>query len=244
MSDKLKFSVMYLAIATVVLLVAVTVFYSLWYPHPLLLATGTQKLLQTIALVNIGLAVGLALMIFRKTKADFIKDMVISALVQLIFLMISIYGVYQIRPIWIAYNVDRFELVLHTDLVTTKINDADNRFKKPSYLFPQYVGVELSADNEERNSNMFDEVLHGISIAQRPERYVPIQQVSKKVIDRSQDLSLLNKYNNKSDVKFILDKHPQADRFLPLQAKVVDMTVLINSRNKGEVISIVDLRPW
>ncbi|PKH64309.1 type IV pilin accessory protein [Psychrobacter sp. 4Dc] len=244
MSDKLKFSVMYLAIATVVLLVAVTVFYSLWYPHPLLLATGTQKLLQTIALVNIGLAVGLALMIFRKTKPDFIKDMVISALVQLIFLMISIYGVYQIRPIWIAYNVDRFELVLHTDLVTTKINDADNRFKKPSYLSPQYVGVELSADNEERNSNMFDEVLHGISIAQRPERYIPIEQVSTQIKERAQDLVLLEKYNNKNDVQFLLKKYPQADSFVPLQAKAVNMTVLLNKSEDNQVVAIVDLRPW
>lgn len=244
MSDKLKFSVMYLAIATVVLLVAVTVFYSLWYPHPLLLATGTQKLLQTIALVNIGLAVGLALMIFRKTKADFIKDMVISALVQLIFLMISIYGVYQIRPIWIAYNVDRFELVLHTDLVTTKINDADNRFKKPSYLSPQYVGVEFSKDNEERNSNMFDEVLHGISIAQRPERYIPIEQVSTQIKERAQDLVLLEKYNNKNDVQSLLKKYPQADSFVPLQGKAVNMTVLLNKSEDNQVVAIVDLRPW
>ena len=244
MSDKLKFSVMYLAIATVVLLVAVTVIYSLWYPFPLLLATGTQKLLQTIALVNIGLAVGLALMVFRKTKADFIKDMVISALVQLIFLMISIYGVYQIRPIWIAYNVDRFELILHTDLVTTKINDADNRFKKPSYLSPQYVGVELSADNEERNSNMFDEVLHGISIAQRPERYIPIEQVSTQIKERAQDLVLLEKYNNKNDVQSLLKKYPQADSFVPLQAKAVNMTVLLKKSEDNQVVAIVDLRPW
>jgi len=42
-------------------------------------------------------------------------------LVQLLFLMTSIYGVYKIKPVWIAYNVDRFELILNTDLVNTKI---------------------------------------------------------------------------------------------------------------------------
>ena len=244
MSDKLKFSIIYLSIAMVLLLVAIIAIKSLWYPHSLLQAAGTQKLLQTIALVNISLAFGLAIMIFRKNKSDFIKDIAISMLVQLLFLIISIYGVYKIKPVWIAYNVDRFELILNTDLVNTKIDNADNRFKSPSYLSPQYVGVEFSKDNEERKNNMFDEVLHGISIAQRPERYIPIEQVSTQIKERAQDLVLLEKYNNKNDVQFLLKKYPQADSFVPLQAKAVNMTVLLNKSEDNQVVAIVDLRPW
>ena len=245
MSDKLKFSMMYLSIATVILLIAITVIYRVWYPYPLLPAAGTQKLLLIILSVNIALAIGLAIIIFRKAKiTDFKKDIVVSILIQLLFLMVSIYGVYKIKPVWIAYNVDRFELILNTDLVNAKINDADNRFKNPSYLSPQYVGVEFSTVNEERNNNMFDEVLHGISIAQRPERYVSIQQVSTKITDREQDLALLNEYNNKDDVQSVLNKYPQADSFVPLQAKAVNMTVLINKKSNNQVVAIVDLRPW
>lgn len=242
MSDKLKFSIIYLTIVMVLLLVAIIAIKSLWYPHSLLQAAGTQKLLQMIVLVNIGLAFGLAIMIFRKKKLDFIKDIAISMLVQLLFLMISIYGVYKIKPVWIAYNVDRFELILNTDLVNTKIDSADNRFKSPSYFSPQYVGVEFSKDNEERNSNMFDEVLQGISIAQRPERYIPVEQVSTQIKERAQDLVLLEKYNNKNDVQSLLKKYPQADSFVPLQAKAINMTVLLNKDN--QVVAIVDLRPW
>lgn len=244
MSDKLKFSMMYLSIVTVILLIAITVIYRVWYPYPLLPAAGTQKLLLIILSVNIALAFGLAIMIFRKNKSDFKKDIAVSILIQLLFLMISVYGVYKIKPVWIAYNVDRFELIFNTDLVNTKINDADDRFKNPSYFSPQYVGVEFSEDNEERNSNMFDEVLQGISIAQRPERYVPIQQVGTKITDRAQDLALLNEYNNKDDVKSVLNKYSQADSFVPLQAKAINMTVLLNKDNDNQVVAIVDLRPW
>lgn len=244
MSDKLKFSIIYLTIVMVLLLVAIIAIKSLWYPHSLLQAAGTQKLLQTIALVNISLAFGLAIMIFRKNKSDFIKDIAISMLVQLLFLMISIYGVYKIKPVWIAYNVDRFELILNTDLVNTNVHNADKSFKSPSYFSPQYVGVEFSEDNEERNNNMFDEVLHGISIAQRPERYIPVEQVSTQIKERAQDLVLLEKYNNKNDVQSLLKKYPQADSFVPLQAKSVNMTVLLNKDNDNQVVAIVNLRPW
>jgi len=41
----------------------------------------------------------------------------------------------------------------------------------------------------------------------------------------------------------ILQPVSQATAFLPLKANAVDMTVLIN-KEKGEVIKIVDLRPW
>lgn len=244
MSDKLKFSIIYLSIAMVLLLVAIIAIKGLWYPHPLLQAAGTQKLLQTIILVNIGLAFGLAIIIFRKKKLDFVKDIVISMLVQLSFLMVSIYGVYQIKPVWIAYNVDRFELILSTDLVNTNVHNADKSFKSPSYFSPQYVGVEFSKDNEERNNNMFDEVLQGISIAQRPERYIPFEQVSAQIKERAQDLALLEQYNNKNYVQSLLKEYPQADSFVPLQAKAVNMTVLLNKGEDNQVVAIVDLRPW
>lgn len=244
MSEKLKFSTIYLSIALVLLLIAITVFKNLWYPYPLLQATGVRKLLLIIVSVNIGLAVGLAVMIFRKKKPDFIKDMLVSVLFQVLFLVISTYGVYKIKPVWIAYNVDRFELILHTDLVNTNAHKADKSFKNPSYLSPQYIGVGFSADNEERNDNMFDEVLQGISIAQRPERYLPIEQVSAQIKNRAQDLKLLEKYNDKNDVHSLLKKYPQADSFVPLQAKAVNMTVLLNKNAHNPVVAIVDLRPW
>lgn len=244
MSDKLKFSIIYLSIAMVLLLVAITAIKGLWYPSPLMQAAGAQKLLVIIASVNIGLAFGLALIIFRKKKSGFVKDLAVSMLVQLLFLMVSIYGVYKIKPVWIAYSVDRFELILNTDLVNTNIHNVDKSFKVPSYFSPQYVGVEFSKDNEERKNNMFDEVLHGISIAQRPERYIPIEQVSTQIKERAQDLVLLEKYNNKNDVQSLLKKYPQADSFVPLQAKAVNMTVLLKKSEDNQVVAIVDLRPW
>lgn len=244
MSPKLKFSITYLFIALVTLITAITVIISLWFPYPLIKAMGSQKLLQIIVLVNISLAFGLAIIIFRKKKSDFVKDFVVSLLVQILFLMVSIYGVSKIKPVWIAYNVDRFELILNTDLVNTNVHNASNSFKTPSYFSPQYVGVEFSIDNEERNDNMFDEVLQGISIAQRPERYIPFEQVSTQIKGRAQDLKLLENYNNKDDVQYLLSKYPKADSFVPLKAKSVDMTVMLNKESDNQVVAIVDLRPW
>ena len=56
-------------------------------------------------------------------------------------------------------------------------------------------------------------------------------------------MELLKQFNDQQSVQKILAKYPQADAFVPLKATAVDMTVLIN-KEKGEVVKIVDLRPW
>lgn len=245
MNNRIKFSGIYLFIATALLLAVIITVKNLWYPYPLLQAVGTQSLLMIIMAVNIGLMLGLAVMVLRKAKVtDFITDIIVSVFIQLLCLAVSVYAIYNIKPVWIAYNVDRFELILNTDLINTKINNADKKFKKPSYFNPQYVGVESSKNNEEHNSNMFDEVLNGISIAQRPERYVPVSQVKAQIKERAQNLGILEKYNGKSKIDAVLNKYPQADSFVPMQAKAVDMTVLLNKDNEDQIVAIVDLRPW
>jgi hypothetical protein len=117
------------------------------------------------------------------------------------------------------------------------------QYQQTSWLKPQYVGVELAKDSQTRNDDMFVEVMGGISIAQKPERYVPMAEVKHQIQQRAQNLELLKQFNDQQSVQKILAKYPQADAFVPLKATAVDMTVLIN-KEKGEVVKIVDLRPW
>ena len=83
----------------------------------------------------------------------------------------------------------------------------------------------------------------GVSLAQKPERYVDFVQAKSHLQQRAKTLRELNQYNDAQEVDLILSKYPQATGFFPLKANTVDMTVLIN-KEKGEVIKIVDLRPW
>ena len=144
---------------------------------------------------------------------------------------------------WLAYNVDRFELVRNNEVVEDNIADALPHFKQPSWLKPQYVAVEFAKDTKQRNDDMFAEVLGGVSIAQRPERYVPLAQAKTQIRQRAQELNELNKFNAVDDVKKIVNQYPQANAWVPLKATAMDMVVLLN-KDSGEVVKIVDLRPW
>ena len=89
-----------------------------------------------------------------------------------------------------VYDVDRFELVRKNELVDTNIQQAQLQFQKPSWFKPQYVATEFAKDTQQRNDDIFAEVLGGISLAQRPERYVDFAQ-EKKMQQRAQKLELL-----------------------------------------------------
>lgn len=117
------------------------------------------------------------------------------------------------------------------------------QLQKPSWFKPQYVGVELAKDIQTRNDDMFVEVFSGISISQRPERYVELTQAKKQIQQRALPLAELEQYNPKTDIQKTLAKYPKADAWLPLKANAVDMVVLVN-KESASIIKIVDLRPW
>jgi len=54
---------------------------------------------------------------------------------------------------------------------------------------------------------------------------------------------LLEKYNAPEAVAAILKMYPNAGAWLPVKTNQKDMVVLLKENN-GEVIAIVDARPW
>lgn len=98
-------------------------------------------------------------------------------------------------------------------------------------------------DLKQRETEMFEAVFKGIDVSQRPERYVPLDKVKNQIQQHAQNLDVLNQFNDKALVEKTLSNYPQATAFVPLKANAVDMIVLIN-KEKGEVVKIVDLRPW
>ncbi len=103
--------------------------------------------------------------------------------------------------------------------------------------------LSFAQENKQRQQDMFDEILGGVDISQRPERYVELSKATAQIQQRAQDLKTLNQFNDPKQVADILAKYPQATAFVPLKATAVDMTVLIN-KEKSTVVDVVDLRPW
>ena len=242
MSKRLKFFLSHLTISFLIALFVVGLVFFIWYPSSLATAVGVTKIFLMMLTIDVIIGPILGLLVYREGKKSLKFDLTVIILLQLSALFYGVYSIEQGRPAWIVFNVDRFELIRKNEIVDQNVNHAQPQFQQPSWLKPQFVATEFAKNIEQRSDDMFAEVLGGISIAQRPERYVDFIQAKEQIQQRAQKLDLLQQYNKKTDVRKILAKYPQATTFLPLKASVVDMTVLVDQNSN--VIKIVDLRPW
>lgn len=243
MSKRLKFFLSHLSISLLIALFVVVLVFFIWYPAPLAIAVGVTHIFLIILAIDIIVGPFLGLVVYKHGKKTLKFDLGVIILLQILALGYGVYSIEQGRPAWIAYNVDRFELVRKNEIITDHIEQALPEFQHPSWFRPKWVGVEFAKDANVRSDDLFAEALGGISIAQKPERYVDFSKTTTQLKKRTKNLKDLNKYNDVQQVERIVSKYPQATGFVPLKANAVDMTVLIN-KDKGEVVKIVDLRPW
>jgi len=242
-SKRLKFFLNHLFISILVALMVMGLVFFVWYPSPLASAVGVTHIFLMMMVIDVIVGPMLGWLVYKEGKKTLKFDLSVIIFLQIAALFFGLFSIEQGRPVWIAYNVDRFELVRKNELITEHLDQAKTQFQKTSFLRPQYVSVEFSKDKLQRENDMFAEALGGISIAQKPERYVEFTKALSQIKKRMIQLKELEQFNDHEHVREILVKYPQATGYVPLKANAVDMTVLVN-KETGEVIKIVDLRPW
>ncbi len=243
MSKRLKFFLSHLSISLLIALLVVGLVFFIWYPSPLATAVGVTQIFLMMIAIDVIIGPLLGLLVYKEGKKTLKVDLSIIIALQILALGYGVYSIEQGRPVWIAYNVDRFELVRKNEMIIDNIERVLPQFQHSSWFKPQYVSVQFAKDATTRSDDMFAEALGGISLAQKPERYVDFSKATTQLKQRAKSLDMLKQYNDAQQVDRILSKYPQATGFVPLKANAVDMTVLIN-KEKGEVVKIVDLRPW
>ncbi|WP_374973973.1 TfpX/TfpZ family type IV pilin accessory protein [Acinetobacter venetianus] len=243
MTSRNKFALGHLLISLFIASFIVALVFFIWYPYPLGKATGVTPIFLMMVGIDIILGPLLTWFVYKDGKKSLKFDLAVIILIQIAALFYGVFHIADGRPVWLVYSVDRFEVVRNNEIYTKNIQQANKIYQHPSWFGPQYVAIKFAKEPNKRRQDMFDEILGGVEISQRPERYVELSQVTDQIKMRVQGLTLLNQYNDPVIVKETLIKYPQADSFVPLKANAVDMSVLIN-KEKGEVVKIVDLRPW
>ena len=241
--DRLKAFLVHALFSLCVALIAISIIYFVWYPAPLAKATGVTDIFLLLLLIDVIIGPVLTFVVYQKNKKTLKFDLAVIVILQLSALMCGLWTVYQGKPAWLVFNADRADVVRINEIDLRNIDRAENKYQKASLFFPKWVSAKQSDDINERNKITFEAVFSGVDIAQRPELYLPLDSSQKEIRSKILDLSDLYKYNEKVQVRAILQHYPSADGYLPLKANALDMVVLMNRKTAG-VVRIVDLRPW
>lgn len=211
--------------------VAAVVVFFVWYPHPYSLLSGGLKLFVIVVTVDVVCGPFLTLILFSpsKSKRELSVDLTLVALIQLGALAYGVYTVYQVRPLYLVHEVDRFRVIAMPDFgdidIATEIDALPSALSPKLFGGPIVVGIRPVSSSAERKEVMLESVFGGRDYSQRPGFYVQYNDsYALKALVRSRSLAAFVKHypetvreatNILSDAQVKLE----SARFLPVLHK-------------------------
>jgi hypothetical protein len=223
--------------------------FLLWYPGLVAPASGVRNIFLILLLVDVVLGPVITLIVFNPKKKELQRDLLIVVLIQLAALFYGLHAVFNARPVFMVFNVDRFDIVYATEITDVNLAKATREDYRSFPLFGyRLVAAQSPKDSKQRIEMLDSSLAGGADLPQLPQYYLPYQDMKAEVQKRMRPLDELRSFNKDQlpaiDAlinKYALEKNDVG--FLPLKAKVSDLTVIV-SRNTGEVLGLEDLKPW
>lgn len=245
--DKLKaFSIHLFISATIVGIVFVLIFL-FWYPRPYFEANGAWTVLRVLVMVDLVLGPLLTLVLFKRGKKGLVLDMCIVAAIQLAALIYGVHVIFGERPYYLAFAVDRFEVIGKVEIDANKIKYPELKIKPNQG--PILVYSDFPKDKKERENFLFEVVIQGKpDLERRPEYYHPYLLNKDKVLQKAKPLSDLirGETSNQKKIDKFLKRHSDSQEsylYLPLVGKNNDLALVLD-KNSGLPVDGIAIDPW
>ena len=232
----------------IVVAVAVVGFAILkWFPSPFLVASGGGSILAIVIAVDLVIGPLLTFLVFDRRKPELRRDLSIIAALQIAALAFGIHTAMLARPVFLTFVVDRFEVVSAAEVDAAELGLAPPQFQGVSGAGPKLAAARRPDDPKERELLMLAGA-SGIDLRHLLRHYVPYESLQAEAARRSKKLEELKQFNDAARVDrmlapFLAKRDATSVKWLPIQAKRRDLVALVDA-SQGDLIALVDLRPW
>lgn len=247
---RLRASLTHLSCSAAIAGVAMAVIYVVWHPGVIARLQGVDRLVTVLIAVDVVLGPLMTLILFNPSKARHLLKLDLGVVVslQLVALAYGLVTVFNARPVYVVFNIDRFTIVTATEIVRESLQ----RVKTPEFARlpmgrPRIIAARLPDDPAARTELMFSSIGGGADIYQYPELFVDYAQEKEHAVARSRTLGELKVRNdiNDADWQAFLSslKRPEMDlAYLPVEGNGREGIAVIDRRS-GDVVKLVDLYP-
>ncbi|MFO1350484.1 MAG: TfpX/TfpZ family type IV pilin accessory protein [Gammaproteobacteria bacterium] len=243
---KLRASAIHLALSLVIFCAFLGVMFLRWYPSPYFAADGGWTVLRILIGVDLVLGPLLTLVVFKPGKAGLKFDLSCIALLQIAALIYGAMVIYQQRPAFAVFVVDRFTTVGANDIDTSKLKY--DELKHPDHGGPQLAIVHKPADPTLAQKIMFEAFAGGKDLDRYPELYEPYRPKIEELKAHNLDLQAFVAASSKA--KAALDTFlsrqggsAQDYLFLPLNGRSNDLVIVLSSKD-GMPVGSLNISPW
>ena len=212
--------------------------FFIWFPFPYYEISGGKNLFLILALVDVVCGPLLTLILFNPAKErwKWRVDLSMILLLQFVALAYGLHNITQSRPIFLAYEGDRFRVVYEPDIDGLRWKSAAPEFASPSWTGPQLLGVKLLEPTDPGFIDSIALALEGVPPAFRPDRWVPYESKREYLL---KSLKPMDAHNGVIESGYSLPElekktglHLSELGYLPLvQADVTDWIVLVGRKD-------------
>jgi len=230
--------------ATIVGVVCALIFFA-WYPRPYFNVVGAWSVLKV--LIGVDLVVGplLTLILYKPNKPGLLFDLVVIAAIQLTALIYGTNLMYQERPYYVVFAIDRFEVVARTEIDTNTF--ADESLRNKPFIGPVLI-MALFPEQEQLRQQLLDDVLAGKpDLDRRPEYWHPYARHSVNVIERATPLTKLadERPDARDQIEAFMRSRTDADDLIgiPIVGKKGAFWFVLKASTQHPV-GVIDIDPW
>lgn len=243
----LAFAIHFLVTAALGACAAALIFF-VWFPSPFATMIGGTELFMLVVGCDIVLGPLLSLVIFdsRKSRRALITDYSVVGVVQIATLVYGVYIVAGTRPVEVAFNKDRLEVVTARDISDTELAAARSpEYRNLSLTGPRFVAIAVP--KEDQQDALLQSVI-GNEEHQRPKFYAPYESALEQIRKRAKTIQALEK--KFPDYAPYLDEAaresglpPERLRWLPVHHRKGFWTALIDDQT-GRPVGYAPVDPY
>jgi len=171
-------ALVHLLLSCLVAAIAALLVWGVWFPFPYADLSGGRELFLLVVGVDIVCGPLLTLVVFNRMKprAELVRDLGLIASLQLGALLYGLLTVFEVRPLYLVHEVDRFRVITHADYlgvdVSRDIEALDPTLQPALFGGPRLVGTRRAKDMVEHTEVLLQAMSGGRDISQRPNFYV------------------------------------------------------------------------
>lgn len=180
----------HLAISATILGATCGVIFFVWYPAPYFGMKGAWDVLRVLIAVEIIVGPLLTLILFRPRKRGLAVDVAMIGMIQLSALLYGTVAIFQERPYYTVFAVDRIEVLTKRDVATAAV--AGTAFEHKPLVGPVLAVASVPSDPAEFQRLLQETLFEGKpDIERRPDRWSPYAESKDAVLARAEPLSTL-----------------------------------------------------
>jgi hypothetical protein len=244
--ERLRASGIHFGISLIFAGLAALLVFLVWYPNPYREISGGRELFLILVTVDVILGPLITLAIFNPVKSWPVlrRDLAFVGLIQLAALGYGMWTVFVARPVFLAFEFDRFRVVHAIEVPHNMLDQAPAGFQALPLLGPTLIAVRPFRNADESFSATMS-AMNGVPLGARPDLWQPYPEARAEVLKAAKPaLDLKKRFSSHAEkIERVITRSGHATEavvYLPLAGRKVFWTALLDSTT-AEVIGFLPL---